>query len=103
MNDLLGKMGLGASVVLLVLCVLSTGMGWNAYRPRSGNDAAGHGMARGIHDLLRIALNVAAFLGALCFTLAHVFPTGTVHLLASFLGWLLLLPALALFVASLMG
>ncbi|ATB32825.1 hypothetical protein [Melittangium boletus] len=101
MNDLLNKVGLWASVALVVLCWISTGMGWNAYASRSGGDAAGKGMERGVHGLFLIALNVAAFVGAGCFALALIFPTGAVHLLARFLGWLLLPPTLVLFVGLL--
>ena len=101
MNDVLNKAGLWASVALFVLCLLSTEMGWNAYASRSGGDAAGNGMERGFHGLFLIALNVAAFVDAGCFALAIIFPTGTVHLLARFLGWLLLPPTLLLFVGLL--
>ena len=101
MNVGLDQAGLWASLVLFVLCLICTGMGWNAYVARPGGDPAGNGMARGIHDLMRIALNVAAFLGAGCFALTRVFPTGALHLLVTVLGWILLPATLVLFVVLL--
>ncbi|WP_434389926.1 hypothetical protein [Melittangium boletus] len=96
------RVALWVSLALIALCGLSFLTGWPAYSS-SGGDAAGNGMARGFHELFRVAMLVAALLSAAGFGLALYVPEGGLHVAARALGWVMSLLAVGLFGVLLLG